>query len=1331
MLRTSHANLLRNKILQMLVLVYIGLALILIGTIPILAQNWLKNPYPGVFFEQTLVVNLVQTDGSLQFWEKSGLAPEIGTQLTEVDSNKVHSSADIQNALKNRSPGDEVELSLLSPSGTTQKFMVSLQTFSTGNLISYLYLPYITGLIFLGAGIWILAVRRSEPSGRAFVIFSISMSLLFAGFFDFHTSHIFTIIWLLAAGLAGGALFELAMLHPQESLAVQRLPLLRVPGYLIALVLVSMALPALFNPGQPDLYAGTWQNLFTFLGASMLFQFGMLIYHNLDTRSPIIKVETRSILIGIILGFGPLAVWFILSIVRQTTFNAALFIPTIIFPVVTGFSILRSRLIQADFLLRQGMLYTVLSVLTIGGYALLVSGLSLVLGGSIQATNPLVVGGFVFLLALLLNPIRNRLQQSIDNIFFRGEHAYQLSVQALTHELTNIVDLNEILQILRHKILESLQPEQLHIFVHDPLNDQYVASQGEDKRISTEIHFSLNSPLVKTLSRQNMALFLDRDTLSNTLQPEQARLAILGTHLYIPMPGGDRLLGWLALGMRRSGQNYSSRELDFLTLLGGQAAVAIGRAQVVFNMERRVREMNILARVAQGVNITVAFDDILELIYAQTDQVIQVDDLHITLYNKDNDFFYYAFCLESDERLSERENIPLPANQGLSPLVIKDRRTIMSDDYTRECQQRKTSPSASGVFAWAGVPLNAGAETIGALSVGSLDATVTYTQGQVEILQSIADQAAGAIVKARLLQESERRARQLATLNEITRQLSSTLETEPLLQNILQSAVSILNCEAGSLFLVDEQTSELIFTVTEGPVAKDLIGQRLPPGTGIAGKAVQTQQPVIANNVKADHEWNPNPDTKTGFITRALLAVPLQVKDQITGVLEVINRSDGLPFVEDDQNLLAAFASQAAVAIENARLYTLTDKELNVRVEELSVMQRIDRELNASLDMTRAMRITLEWAMRQSAAEAGLIGGMTDDGLQVIAQQGFDDHYQSLQDTPMKLDHAILRSAIESGQPEQVMLQDDQHGLLPSSRSQTAIPIRRETNVIGMILLESSRPEAQTTDAIDFLIRLSDHAAIAIANAQLFSAVEAANSAKSEFVSFVAHEIKNPMTSIKGYSELLAAGAVGPINEMQSNFLNTIRSNVERMATLVTDLNDNSKIEAGRLRLDFKTVNLADVVDETVRSSTRQCEIKKQSIEVNLPDNLAMVWADPTRLSQILVNLISNANKYTQEGGTIILAAEQSKNQWDAGGAQDVVHLWVKDNGIGISIEDQKKIFQKFFRSDDQKARESTGTGLGLNITRSLVEMQGGKIWFESEYRQGTTFHITIPVTES
>jgi signal transduction histidine kinase len=199
---------------------------------------------------------------------------------------------------------------------------------------------------------------------------------------------------------------------------------------------------------------------------------------------------------------------------------------------------------------------------------------------------------------------------------------------------------------------------------------------------------------------------------------------------------------------------------------------------------------------------------------------------------------------------------------------------------------------------------------------------------------------------------------------------------------------------------------------------------------------------------------------------------------------------------------------------------------------------------------------------------------------------------------------------------------------------------------------------------------------------------------------------------------------------MQTNFLQTIRANVERLSVLVSDLNDNAKIEANRLRLDFKPVNVPEVLDEALKSTKRQLDDKKQVVDMSFSNDLPSIWADQVRVGQVLTNLVSNAHKYTPEGGKILIGAEETPNQWDSEGAKQVVHLWVKDDGIGISIEDQAKIFQKFFRSDDSKAREAPGTGLGLNITKSLVEMQGGRIWFESEYRQGTTFHFTVPVAE-
>jgi len=453
----------------------------------------------------------------------------------------------------------------------------------------------------------------------------------------------------------------------------------------------------------------------------------------------------------------------------------------------------------------------------------------------------------------------------------------------------------------------------------------------------------------------------------------------------------------------------------------------------------------------------------------------------------------------------------------------------------------------------------------------------------------------------------------------------------------------------------------------------------------------------------------------------------LQVKDHVTGVIEVINRRDGLPFVGDDQTLLTAFAGQAAIAIENARLFTLTDQELAVRVEELSVMQRISRELNASLEMDRAMRITLDWALRQSGAEAGLIGMLDETNLHVMSQQGFDDRMENLPDQTMKVELPAMLVTVETGQPQRLTVANSRDKLMISAHTQMIIPIRREAAVIGLLHLEST---SDSLVDIDFLTRLTDLAAIAISNAQLYAEVQRANLAKSDFVAFVAHELKNPMTSIKGYTELLAGGAVGQINDMQTNFLNTIKSNVERMSTLVSDLNDNGKIEVGRLRLEYKATNAADLVDEVVRSLKRQIEDKKQKLELELPEKLSPMWADRTRVGQVLTNLVSNSYKYTPESGILQIGVEETANHWDPDGASRVIHLWVKDNGIGLTPEDQQKMFQKFFRSDDPKAREAPGTGLGLNITKSLVEMQGGKIWFESEFRKGTTFHFTVPVAE-
>jgi signal transduction histidine kinase len=221
------------------------------------------------------------------------------------------------------------------------------------------------------------------------------------------------------------------------------------------------------------------------------------------------------------------------------------------------------------------------------------------------------------------------------------------------------------------------------------------------------------------------------------------------------------------------------------------------------------------------------------------------------------------------------------------------------------------------------------------------------------------------------------------------------------------------------------------------------------------------------------------------------------------------------------------------------------------------------------------------------------------------------------------------------------------------------------------------------------------------------------------------------MGAIMGAAGLLSSGTAGPVNEAQLKYLNRMETNANRMALLISDLTDISLIESGRLHLELAAVSMTEVVEEVMWSARDRIERKNQTLTMEIPENLPLVWGDRVRLMQILTNLISNACKFTPPDGQIFVCAERTANRWNLQGPSEVVRVTVEDNGIGIRLEDQENIFQKFFRSEDREARKVPGTGLGLSIAKNLVEMQGGQIWLESEPREGTSFHFTVPVSEA
>jgi signal transduction histidine kinase len=291
-------------------------------------------------------------------------------------------------------------------------------------------------------------------------------------------------------------------------------------------------------------------------------------------------------------------------------------------------------------------------------------------------------------------------------------------------------------------------------------------------------------------------------------------------------------------------------------------------------------------------------------------------------------------------------------------------------------------------------------------------------------------------------------------------------------------------------------------------------------------------------------------------------------------------------------------------------------------------------------------------------------------------------------------------------------------------QAQLTVPIRREVRVIGAIALESPDPTAFNDERVAAVERLANHAAIAIENARLFRQVQNANAAKTEFISLVSHELRQPMTSIKGYADLLSKNIGGPLSEQQALFVDVIRTNINRMDRLVQDLLDVSRIESGRLQLEIVPVAPAELAFEATQAFEQALVAKHQELHIDVSPDLPPVMGDHGRLIQVLTNLLSNANKYTPEGGHIVLRAALTVQE-----EKPAVKWEVCDDGIGMTPEELEKLFTKFFRSKSDAVRNVQGTGLGLVITRSIVEMHGGHMSVASEQGRGTTFGFTLPVS--
>jgi PAS domain S-box-containing protein len=744
-----------------------------------------------------------------------------------------------------------------------------------------------------------------------------------------------------------------------------------------------------------------------------------------------------------------------------------------------------------------------------------------------------------------------------------------------------------------------------------------------------------------------------------------------GSELDLPLFVAKEVVGVLVV---ESEQQHAFGDDDFLILTAAaqQAGLAIGRARLLRAERQHSEEQRALLDTMQDLSGELELGPLLQRVVTRAVTLLGVTGGELAIFDEtDSELEIVASLNIGEDSIGTR----MALGEGAMGMVAQTREALIIPNYQdwehRSEKYKDTTAMGVGV-----VPLLIGSRLVGCLASVHTEGSRAFGTEDLRLLNLFAHQAAIAIENARLYTAEFKRAEEQKALLETMQDLSSELELSTLLQAVLERAVSLLGVTGGELAIFDSARGELEIVASHN-IGSDSTGTRMALGEGAMGIAAQTKEPLIIPNYQV---WEGRSDLYADTTARGVAVVPLLIRNHLVGTLASVHTEGDRTFGAEDLRLLNLFAPQAAIAIENARLYTEVVRQrrfFETLVEyspvAIVVLDQDGRIVSLNPAFERLFGYTPEDA----------VGGILDDLINTSETMGEAIGYTEAAADGNTL-HAIGKRRRKNGSFVDVEL--------------AACPVSVAGEGAGILALYH--------DVTELLEARQD--------------AEDANQAKSQFLANMSHELRTPLNAIIGYSEMLAEEAEEVGQEDFIPDLQKVQSAGRHLLALINDILDLSKIEAGKMELFVEPLDLSTLVDDVAATVEPLVRKNGNRLHMKVPSDLPQLTADITKVRQILLNLLSNAIKFTNDGDVTLTVSHQ-------GGDVEWIEIAVEDSGVGMSDEQLSRIFEAFGQADASTAKHYGGTGLGLVISRQFARLMGGEIFVDSTLGQGSTFTLRLP----